>query len=360
ENFIGTATELFSIVELARLLDYQFQPGVAASVDLAFTLEDAPGAFGQALGVGTSAQTVPSPPVRVTIDAGTKVMSVPGPGEQALTFETTRQVALRADWNALRPRLRQPQKLSALADAVLLAGISTNLQPGDWVLIRDGGAGSVRRVLKVTPDNDAQTTEVDFNLPPANFPPPYAPPTGLSKGDVNALGAKVVPSDQLVATQIVAKTWVDEDLSVVIATKGWDEQAIVANIARQTQGQPQNGAGTGVFVFRQRAAIFGHNAPRWKSLSANLRFGEQLIDKNNKQIPIDPAFADDWDTNVPPAIDQNNQILLDNVYPGIVTGSYIALVIPSSTPNAPVIQLCQVLENITVSAHEFAISAKVS
>jgi predicted phage baseplate assembly protein len=360
EHYIATADELFSIIELARLIDYQFQPGVAASVDLAFTLEEAPGAFGQALGVGTSAQTVPSPPVRVTIDAGTKVLSVPGPGEQALTFETIQRVETRADWNAMKPRLRQPQPISVSTEALMLASASTNLAPGDWLLIRDGASNLVKRAIKVTPDNEARTTQVDFRTPPANFPPPYAPPADLTKGDVNSLAAKTTPTDQMVKTEIVAKTWVEEDLSVVIATQRWDELALLANVARQTQGQPANSGSAGVFAFRQRAAIFGHNAPLWKSLSANLRFGEKVKDQNGADISVPPAFSTNWDDTTPAAIGAGNKILLDNTYPGVTVGSYIALVIPSATPNAPLIQLCKVLENVAVSARDFAMSAKVS
>jgi hypothetical protein len=361
ENYIGTATDLLSIVELARLIDYQLQPGVAASVNLAFTLEDAPGALGQALGVGTTAQVVPSPPLRVVIDVGTKVLSVPAAGEQALTFETIEPIEARAEWNALKPRLRQPQILSTGADAVTLAGTATNLQPGDSVLILDSNSSIVTRVLKVTPDSDAKLTQVDFKSHPA-FPPALRPLTGLAKGDVNALSQKVDITDGVVSAQVLPKTWEAQDLEAVVKIQGWDEQALIANIARQTQGQPPNAPNTGVFAFRQRAAIFGHNAPAWASLSANLRFGQMLVDSTNANIPVPATFpkAQDWDTNIPPAIENSNQIILDNVYPSITKGSFVALVAPSPTPDAPFIQVCQVLENVSLSVSRYAISSKVS
>src|SRR5213078_1936071 len=56
EAFLRTATERLSVLELAKLIDYQLRPGVAASTYLAFNLEDAPGAFGQALNLGLAAQ----------------------------------------------------------------------------------------------------------------------------------------------------------------------------------------------------------------------------------------------------------------------------------------------------------------
>src|SRR5262249_36763894 len=135
ENYLRTATELLSVVELARLIDYRLQPGVAASVDLAFTVEEAPGAPGQALGVGTTAQVVPSQPLRAIVDAGTKVQSIPGPGEQAQTFETVQGIEARPDWNALRPRSRQPQAISTTAGTVMLQGTASNLKPGDPLLM---------------------------------------------------------------------------------------------------------------------------------------------------------------------------------------------------------------------------------
>src|SRR6266699_3374252 len=69
EGFLRTATERRSVLELARLVGYVLRPGVASSVFLAFTVEDAPGAPGAA-----------------TVPAGTKVQSVPSQGQRPQTF----------------------------------------------------------------------------------------------------------------------------------------------------------------------------------------------------------------------------------------------------------------------------------
>src|SRR4051794_8875373 len=45
ENFLRTATERRSILELARLIGYELASGVAASTQLAFGLQSAPGAI---------------------------------------------------------------------------------------------------------------------------------------------------------------------------------------------------------------------------------------------------------------------------------------------------------------------------
>jgi hypothetical protein len=43
EGFLRTATERRSLLELARTIGYELQPGVAASTYLAFTVDDSPG-----------------------------------------------------------------------------------------------------------------------------------------------------------------------------------------------------------------------------------------------------------------------------------------------------------------------------
>ena len=71
---------------LARAIGYELRPGVAAEAELAFEVEDAPGAPGIAL-----------------VPAGTPVQSVPGQDELPQTFETSAELEASAAWNALRP-----------------------------------------------------------------------------------------------------------------------------------------------------------------------------------------------------------------------------------------------------------------
>src|ERR1051325_9754848 len=167
EVYLRTATERLSIRELARLINYQLNPGVAASASLAFTIESAPGALGERLsptGAESSTQRLPS----VNIDIGTKVQSVPGPGEQAQTFETVEPIEARAAWNAMKPRLTRPQPISAGAGFALFQGTATNLKEGDVLLIVDGTAGpTLKRIVKLQVDDDAETTRADFTIAPS-------------------------------------------------------------------------------------------------------------------------------------------------------------------------------------------------
>ena len=119
EGFLRTATELRSVRELARTLGYGLRPGVAAQTDLAFTVETAPGA-----------------PEVATVDAGTPVQSVPGPGQLPQTFETMQALEARGAWNVLPALATKPQTLSRGAPSLWLRGGPGSLRPGDSLLIR--------------------------------------------------------------------------------------------------------------------------------------------------------------------------------------------------------------------------------
>src|SRR5947209_10393286 len=118
ESYKRTATEKVSLLELARLVKYELQPGVAADSYLAFTLEEAVGS-----------------PGRTIIDIGTKVQSLPNPGEQPQTFETSEKIEARAVWNAMKPPLMKLQPLSPDMPEVILKGLNANLRQGDALLI---------------------------------------------------------------------------------------------------------------------------------------------------------------------------------------------------------------------------------
>ena len=150
ESYLRTATERVSLLHRAALIGYKPRPGVAASAFLAFTLEDAPGA-----------------PRQVTIDSGTKVQSIPGPGETPQLFETIAKIEARVEWNRLRPRLLARQPLDANALTLLLQSANTNLRPGDRLLIVAPTTRAIHRIKAVAVDAIAQRTQVDLESAPA-------------------------------------------------------------------------------------------------------------------------------------------------------------------------------------------------
>jgi hypothetical protein len=148
EAYLRTATERLSLVALSRLIGYQLAPGVAASTQLAFTLDTTPGS-----------------PSEVMIDVGTKVQSVPGPGETAQTFETVEALDARAAWSALAAQTTEPRRPVKGDTGLALAGIATGLKVGDGILlIADDGTWAFRVAQTVTADATANVTRVTWDI----------------------------------------------------------------------------------------------------------------------------------------------------------------------------------------------------
>lgn len=400
ESYLGTATERRSVLELARLIGYEPRPGVAASTLLAFTLEDAPGSGGQALSLGTTAQVVPHEPPPLVLEAGAKAQSVPGPGEHAQIFETVEEIETSPRWNAMRPRLTQPQEISTGLKFVVLKGTSTNLKRGDTLLVVAGAGADGRATmtaLDVTTNDTANTTRVDF----LNTPPPlprHARPSHLAEGRIGDFPAGT-PLDERVVRKIIARTWNAEDLSALALVQGWPVAQLVANINEQTA---RRDAGAGVFAFRQRASAFGHNAPKYKSLPAVLRLGEtvrskpaeraypfdwenRLLDHDAFNAPLRIVDIDDIRSSAPRVtlaakVEQTRSlaqlslqpslraplapratrrfVYLDNAYPAIVKGGWVVLRAPSG--EGLVEKSYAVVGSVELTRSDFTLSTKVS
>lgn len=100
EGYLGTAGQRRSLVELGRMIGYEPKPGVAASVDLAFTVEAADDPYRE-----------------VEVPAGVQAMSVPKrKGELPQIFETTAAITARAEWNAMPARTLHDQPMAIYHD----------------------------------------------------------------------------------------------------------------------------------------------------------------------------------------------------------------------------------------------------
>ena len=253
ESYLRTATERGSLLELARLIGYEPRPGVAASTYLVFKLEDAPGS-----------------PRTTTIEAGTKAQSLPGQNELPQTFETGQEIQARVEYNELRPRQTSPHAPAFGDRHTYLEGVTTNLSPGDPLLIlgpqRESGTRSseseqweIRRVSSIEPDIEADRTLVRWDEPLGSLIPRVESPEG---------GAKV-------------------------------------------------------FALRLRASLFGYNAPQYELLPEALRDG--TTDENNGPKGIYADRDEYADGNLP---DSPKEINLDAVYPQITSGSWAILETP--------------------------------
>ena len=147
EGYLRTATERRSVLEMARLVGYTLRPGVAASVYLAYTLDDN--------------QTTPT-----VIAAGARAQSLPGPGQTPQSFETSDDLDARREWNNLQVRLTRPQnitvKSSLSIDRVLVSDSVNALRAGDPLLLlfaEDASVSTLRTVRSTEgPTADGKST----------------------------------------------------------------------------------------------------------------------------------------------------------------------------------------------------------
>ena len=161
ESYLRTATQLASLMQLARLIGYQPSPGVSAQTALAFTL--------------TAAAGLPANPATaaITIPQGSQVQSVPAQGQSPQTFQTSADILAKPDWNALPVQTGYPWAPREGMKSVYLAGVSTQLQPGDAILIVGderishpaSDAWDVRLVSSVQADAANQRTLVSWPDP---------------------------------------------------------------------------------------------------------------------------------------------------------------------------------------------------
>lgn len=188
EGYLNTATEQRSVLELARSIGYEINPGVAASTFLAFAVED-----------------TPTSPSVAKVPKGTQVVSVPKGEELPQIFETSEEIIAHVEWNGLKPRLAKPQEINADTEKLYLQGIATQLQPGDRILLIDAD----------------RPEEVWYLL-------------------------TLVTVETKPEGGYTAITWENNLLSVTLR-------------------KPQ------VFAFRQRATLFGYNAPKWQDMPDDIK-----------------------------------------------------------------------------------------
>ncbi|WP_298734413.1 putative baseplate assembly protein [uncultured Chitinophaga sp.] len=308
ESYLRTATERFSVFEQARLIGYELRPGAAAGTFLAFTLEDAPGALGPVLSTGTSQNPVEGLPP-ITIAAGVKIQSIPGPGETAQLFETVAPIEARPQWNAIRPRLKQLQLLTLDKGLVILDGAANDLKKGDVLLLSQTISGvqqlRMRKILSVSIDTDAKTTRVELSAT-SNQLPVFNRPVQPA-GDINIFNTRE-QLDESVITQIISSNWKEDDLAVLLQTKKWSAHDLVSGIAKAQAARQGAITSQDVFVFRKQAAIFGYNAPKEPSY--------------NGSIPKPPSQWTEWDLD---AEEADGRVFLDNAYEEVLAAGYIGL-----------------------------------
>ncbi len=162
ECYLRTAVEERSLAELAHSVGYAPGRGRASTTSLAFTLEEGPG----------SPTSVPIPP-------GTRVATLPGPGEQPQTYETTSALVARPAWNAMQAEQRVARQPGTGDTDAHLEGVRTDLQVGDAILFvgaereddSTSEAWAFRRLSSVTPVAAQDLTVIGW-VDPLGHPAP--------------------------------------------------------------------------------------------------------------------------------------------------------------------------------------------
>ncbi|HAX20739.1 MAG TPA: putative baseplate assembly protein [Hydrogenophaga sp.] len=200
-----------------------------------------------------------APPEPIQIPVGTRVQSVPGQDETAQSFETVAEVPARVQWNAMPVQTRVPWRPQSGDTELWLDGLATQLQPGDAILIvgsdrvsdPGGEHWDVRVLSAVLPDNANARTRVLWNHPLGSAFPTMSPA----------------------------------------------------------------GVGVEVHAFRQRTALFGHNAPDPNLLSGR---GSNLAQKIDRSTPSNWTWKQ-FHIN-------GTTVDLESANPKITAGTWFALV----------------------------------
>ncbi len=164
ENYLRTAVERGSVVELARLIGYEPDPGVAASARLAFEVDD-----------------TPQGPTQAKVPRGTQVQSVPQKGELPQTFETGADLVARPQWNNIGARLDRPQYLALDGDGDLFMVDSDGTLQTSATTQEGGTSRPLGELYFVGPD-----------LP---LPPPDQRPDDLAGAHVRVAAVNIVHID---------------------------------------------------------------------------------------------------------------------------------------------------------------------
>ena len=199
ESYLRTAGQLRSLTELSRLIGYQPAPGVSAATYLAFSF--------------TKPSGQPADPTTntITIPRGTQAQSVPAQGQKPQTFETSEAIQAKADWSTLPVQTSQPWDPPG-ANSIYLSGTTTQLQPGDSLLI-----------LGVDRENWTSSSPLS------------------EQWDVVVLN----------------KVRVDGNRKLTYVA--WNERLV--HQTGEANSNSLTWTSAKVYAFRQKAALFGHNAP---------------------------------------------------------------------------------------------------
>lgn len=305
ESYLRTATERFSVLQLARLVGYRLSPGVAASTHLAFTLEQPP-----ALPAGTTPSS-PVVPEKVTIKAGTKAQSIPGQDERVETFETGSDLIAEPRLNALRV-VTEPVSAKGRGTALSFApATDVGISRAEHDQLLASGVGSSKSGGAVAAPASKGALEEDFlYLVPLPAGVAAGPDRALVSGDVGSLAQ----GDHLVVFSESSDRLEDKTVESL------KPAGPIAEIVWKPALQQRYPADFQVRKWTRKYRLYGHNLPD----KVHKATGQQLED-----VILDPDYL------------EGNSWPLDGVYDELVAGQEVLVHLPASVHFARVTVVSQ-------------------
>jgi len=312
ESWLRTAVERVSLQEMGKLVGYRLRPGVAAETWLAFAL-DAPPARPETL-APEPGNFVTGVPASLALDVALKVQSVPGPGEKPQTFELVEALAdARPAWNAILPWFGESYFPARGDREAWLDGVAANLRAGDALLFVGQEFFS-----------DDTSDNWDFRLLTA-----------------------VEPDNTNKRTRVV---W----------ARGLGASRPHADPAKQPF----------VYVMRKRSAVFGNNAPIWRSMDPQFRKGYVAVfggHENDSDWPSFTISRNSANANGGSVdLDQVQSEIAADVTSDVARRSFAVLAKggfnrpDENFPGGTFVELYRVAGTTDVSRAEFALSGKVT
>ncbi len=381
EGYLRTATERRSILEIARTIGYELNPGVAAGTYLAFTVD----------------KTDPNYATSV-VPQGTQVQSIPAQGQLPQTFETSEEFQAHVEWNELKPRSRRhqtlaidslgglhflsfPDKNTPLSDKLTaknywlvnpdpamlpedmiaerevnqlyLKGTANNLKAGDLLLFvgeksEKERKTAVKTITSVTVDKEMDWTVVYFAREPNKLPsvlnmeikPVQSIPTGLNF-NTGTIAEKILKTDIS-----------EQTLSGMIEVNNWNQSELLQHVESIQAALAARSGQKGVYAFREKSGFFGANAPACTdTLAAD--YGSNW-DESGWEIWKPYTNNEDepqYYSHVYPA-----DVYLERQVEGIGNSSWVVFECPS---NSPRFFIYQVEDTVAQSLTGFSLSGKV-
>ncbi|MBI2852509.1 MAG: putative baseplate assembly protein [Chloroflexi bacterium] len=296
EGFLRTATERRSVLEMARTIGYELNPGLVASTYLAFTVDDTDPNY-----------------ATVKMPQGVQVQSIPAQGQLPQTFETSEDFEAHVQWNELKPRSTRHQTLGIGSDGklyllslvdtgttsarkagdfylvnpdpflknsdsvlavevnqVYLRGVATNLHPGDLLLLMGKKGASTEAVVRhlAGVDADKELDRTVVRLAGVTAPAGKVPEKTVKQDFSVASGLRFNTGS--IAAHVLHKDIGEETLQALMTVNRWDSGELMKHVTAVQAAGASLSEDQGVFALREYVGFFGSNAPGYnKSISEN-------------------------------------------------------------------------------------------